>query len=291
MHTDLRLGAGLAIIGALAFACASALIKVAAADLPNVMVVFLRTLFGLLALLPWLTRQRHTVDLRTQYPVGHLLRAGFGLAAMYCFFYAISQMDLASAVLLNYSQPLFIPFIAWAWLSERPPTRIYPAIALGFVGVALILKPGLGWFGSVGFVGLMAGILSATAMSAIRSMAKTEPALRIVFYFCTLSVLITCIPALLFWQTPSPRNWLAMAGAGSFATLGQITMTRAYTLAPAAHIGSLVYTTVLFAALLGWLFWGETPDLLSAIGACLVVAAAVIVVFMRRPARKPGAAT
>src|SRR5699024_3298216 len=106
----LQRGALLAIIGALAFASASALIKVAAADLPNVMVVFLRTLFGLLALLPWLAGQRHNVDLRSRHPRGHLIRAGFGLAAMYCFFYAIAKMDLASAVLLNYSQPLFIPF-------------------------------------------------------------------------------------------------------------------------------------------------------------------------------------
>lgn len=288
MTTDLHRGAALAVIGALAFACASALIKVAADDLPNVMVVFLRTLFGLLALLPWLLRQHRGsgVELKTHRIGSHLLRVGFGLSAMYCFFYAISQMDLASAVLLNYSQPLFLPFIAWAWLSEKPPARIFPAVAMGFVGVALILKPGLGWFGSTGMIGLAAGVLAATAMTAIRSMADTEPPLRIVFYFCIFSVLFTLIPALLFWQTPSWQNGLAMAGAGAFATLGQLTLTRAYTLAPAAHIGSLVYTTVLFAALLGWIFWQEAPDLLSAAGVVMVVAAAVIVVFVRRPARK-----
>lgn len=291
MTTDLRRGAALAVIGALAFACASALIKVAADDLPNVMVVFLRTLFGLLSLLPWLIPQRHKVELATRRPGNHLLRAGVGLSAMYCFFYAISQLDLASAVLLNYSQPLFLPFIAWAWLSERPPARIYPAVAIGFAGVALILKPGLDWFGSAGFIGLVAGIMAATAMASIRRMADTEPTLRIVFYFCILGVLITFVPALLFWETPSPTNWLAMAGAGTFATLGQLTLTRAYSLAPAAHIGGLIYTTVLFAALIGWLFWGETPDLLSAVGALLVIAAAVIVVFMRSSKNKRKAAT
>src|SRR5699024_12196891 len=139
----------------------------------------------------------------------------------------------------NYSHPLFRPFLAWMWLSERPPARIFPAVAIGFVGVALILKPGLGWFGSAGLIGLAAGVLAATAMTAIRSMADTEPALRIVFYFCSLSVLITLGPAIVFWQTPTATTWLAMAGAGSFATLGQLTMTRAYTLAPAAHTGSM----------------------------------------------------
>src|SRR5699024_736912 len=200
MTSDLHRGAAYALVGAFAFACASALIKVAANDLPNVMVVFLRTLFGLLALLPWLLRRQygHGISLKTQHIGGHLLRVGTGLSAMYCFFYAISQLDLASAVLLNYSQPLFLPFIAWLWLSEVPPTRIYPAVIIGFIGVALILKPGPGWFGSAGFIGLAAGVLAACAMTAIRSMAATEPALRIVFYFCTFSVMLTCIPAFLF---------------------------------------------------------------------------------------------
>src|SRR5699024_6337743 len=80
---NLQRGALLAVFGALAFASASALIKVAAADLPIGMVVFLRTLFGLLALLPWLAGQRHNVDLRSRHPRGHLIRAGFGLAAIY----------------------------------------------------------------------------------------------------------------------------------------------------------------------------------------------------------------
>src|SRR5699024_6659808 len=188
MQTDLRRGAMLAVAGALAFACSSALIKVAASDLPNVMVVFLRTLFGLLALLPWLARRHRHISLRTRRIGSHLLRIGAGLSAMYCFFYAIAQLDLASAVLLNYSQPLFIPFIAWAWLDERPAARIFPAVAVGFVGVALILRPGLDWFESAGFIGLAAGLLAATAMTSIRRMADTEPALRIVFHFCVFEI-------------------------------------------------------------------------------------------------------
>ncbi len=283
MPTDLSRGAALAVAGALAFAITSALIKVAADDLPNAMVVFLRNLFGLMALLPWLLRHSRRVSMKTQRLGAHIRRAAVGLSAMYCFFYAISEMNLASAVLLNYSQPLFLPLIARMWLAERPPMRIFPAVALGFAGVALILKPGLGSFGAVGFIGLAAGILAATAMASIRRMADTEPSLRIVFYFCVFTVALSLAPALWFWQTPSPLNLAVMIAAGVFATAGQLLLTRAYTLAPAAHIGSLIYATVLFAAILGWLFWGETWDVYSAIGAAAVIVAAVIVVFVRRP--------
>ena len=264
----------------------SALVKTVGADLPNSVVVFFRNSFALLVLLPWiaLTPGRRA-SFTTRRPAMHLLRASTGLAAMYCFFYALSQMQLASAVLLNYSQPLFLPFIAWLWLGERPAARIFPAVIIGFIGVLLILKPGLGWqdqAGWAGLAGLAAGILAATSMAAIRRMSDTEPTVRIVMYFSVLGTLVSAFPAIAVWQTPTPAQWWALFGAGSIATAGQLLLTRAYSLAPAAHIGALIYTTVLFAALIGWIVWQETPDLLSAIGAAAVICAALIVVVTRR---------
>ncbi|ROO29016.1 hypothetical protein SAOR_04395 [Salinisphaera orenii MK-B5] len=290
MRQELGRGAAFAIGGAAAFACMSALIKLAGSDLPNPVIVFFRNLFALVALLPWLAATgRSRPSMRTARPGMHLLRTATGLGAMYCFFYAISQMPLASAVLLNYSQPLFLPFIAWAWVGERPPTRIYPAVLVGFVGVILILKPGLDWAGPAGLAGLGAGILAATSMASIRRMSTTEPTLRIVLYFSVLATLFSALPAAAFWQTPDTTAWLALAAAGVVATAGQLLLTQAYTLAPAAHIGALIYTTVLFAALIGWLVWHETPDALSLAGGAAVILAAVIVVFARRAS--PGRAT
>ncbi|MES1926816.1 DMT family transporter [Salinisphaera sp. T31B1] len=289
MKDELRRGAAFAMAGAASFAVMSALIKQVGPELPNPVIVFFRNLFALLALLPWLgmlTRSRPS--LTTRRPGMHLLRAATGLGAMYCFFYALSDLPLASAVLLNYSQPLFLPFIAWAWIGERPPTRIYPAVLIGFLGVILILKPGLGWAGPAGLAGLAAGVLAATSMAAIRRMADTEPTVRIVLYFSVLGTVLSLLPALAVWQTPTRDQWVTLLGAGSVGTAGQLLLTQAYSLAPAAHIGSLIYTTVLFAALIGWALWNETPDLLSLLGGLAVIAAALIVVVTRR-SRRPDA--
>lgn len=282
MSQSLRRGAAFAVAGAAAFAIMSACIKSVGTDLPNPVIVFFRNMFALAVLLPWiLVNARGGVYLRTHRVSMHLLRAATGLGAMYCFFYALGELDLASAVLLNYSQPLFLPVIAWLWIGEKPPARVLAAVAIGFLGVALILKPGLGWSGPAGFAGLAAGILAATSMVAIRRMSATEPTLRIVFYFSVLGTLISAAPALAFWQTPNPHEWLALIGAGTIATAGQLLLTRAYGLAPAAHIGALVYTTVLFAGLIGWLVWNERPDVLSLVGGVGVIAAALIVVVLR----------
>lgn len=284
MSTNLTRGAILALAAAAAYAGAGALIKLASADLPNAVVVFLRNGFGLLMLLPWL-RGPGLHGLATARPLAHLLRVVLGLSAMYCYFYAIAHMHLANAVLLNYSQPLFIPFIAWLWLNERPPSRIWPAVAIGFVGVALILKPDTGLISPIGLIGLCSGLLAATAMVAIRRMADTEPTTRIVFYFTTLATLISAGPAVFAWQPPGTEAWLYMLGAGGLATLGQLTLTRAYTLAPAAHVGSLIYAVVIFAGLLGWITWGETPDLYGLFGTALIIAAGILVVFARMPGK------
>lgn len=280
MTNDLTRGAAFAVAAAAAFATMGALIKLAATELPNPVVVFLRNGFGLLILAPWLLRPG-LHGLATHRPLGHLIRVVVGLSAMYCYFYAIPRMHLANAVLLNYSQPLFIPFIAWLWLNERPPARIWPAVAIGFVGVSLILKPDAGLIAPIGLVGLGSGLLAATAMVAIRRMADTEPTTRIVFYFTTFATLISAGPAAATWQTPSPAGWLLMLAAGGIATLGQLMLTRAYTLAPAAHVGSLIYAAVVFAGVYGWVLWGEAPDALGLLGTVLVVLAGVLVVFAR----------
>lgn len=284
MKHELRRGAAFALAGAACFAVMSALVKGLAPELPTPVIVFFRNLFALAALLPWIALTPGArVPMRSRRPAMHLLRALTGLGAMYCFFYALSQMPLASAVLLNYSQPLFLPFIAWAWIGERPPARIYPAVLIGFVGVILILKPGLGWVGPAGFAGLAAGLLAATSMAAIRRMSDTEASIRIVLWFSVLATLISAVPAVIAWQTPHAGQWLILVALGVVGTAGQLLLTHAYTLAPAAHIGALIYSIVVFAALIGWVVWQETPDLISIAGGLAVIVAALIVVITRAP--------
>jgi drug/metabolite transporter (DMT)-like permease len=282
---DLRAAAVNAVIAAAAFAGVGACIKAASASMPNEVVVFFRNAVALLLLLPWILRVR-LAGLRTRHMSGHLLRAGFGLSAMYCFFYALHHLHLAEAVLLNYSAPLFIPLIAWLWIRETPPLIIIPVTLLGLTGIALIVKPGtaglLAWPAAIG---ILSGVLAAAAMVSIRRISKTESTPRIVFYFSLFSTLISAVPLLWTWTTPDMPTMSIMIAAGMLALLGQLCLTRAYSLAPAARVGAMTYTSVIFAAGLGWLFWSEAPDGFSIVGAAVVVAACVLATWQQ--ARKP----
>jgi len=281
MQDNLRRGARHAIQAAAAFAVTGACIKAAAPSTPNEVVVFIRCLVSLLALLPWLLRLG-VGSLRTQRIGGHLWRSAFGVLAMYAFFYAIGRLPLAEAMLLTYSTPLWIPFIAWLWIGERPPLVALPATLLGLAGIALIVKPGhaeLDWV--AGLIGVASGVLAACAMVSIRRISDTEPALRIVFYFALMATAITAIPLLWAWQTPSLEALMLLIGAGLFATVGQLNLTQAYSYAPAARVGPFTYTAVLFSAGLAWLIWDEALDRWSALGAVLVIATCVMVSWRR----------
>jgi drug/metabolite transporter (DMT)-like permease len=282
MQDDLRRGATYAISAAAAFAITGVCIKAAAEHTPNAVVVFVRCAVSLLTLMPWALRHGFSA-LRSKRVGGHLWRASFGVCAMYSFFYAIGHLPLAEAMLLTYSTPLWVPFIAWAWIAERPPLVVLPAAALGLAGIALIVKPGAtalpGW---PGVVGIASGMFAACAMVSIRRISDTEPAPRIVFYFAALATVISALPLPWAWETPSLRDFLLLVGAGVTATIGQLNLTRAYACAPAARVGPFTYTAVVFSAILAWAIWGENLDRWSVLGSLLVIGTCVMVSW-RRP--------
>jgi drug/metabolite transporter (DMT)-like permease len=270
-------GAYCALGASLMMALMGTAVRMASTEIPNEMVVFLRNAFGLLALWPWIRRVGLSGLATDQWP-GHLLRSLTGLSAMYCFFYAIARLDLAQAVLLNFSAPLYIAPIAWLWLGEAITGRLMLSAVIGFAGVVLILKPATAPFSTDAAIGAFSGLLAAIAMVSLRSMAPSEPPVRAVVYFSAIGTLVSAVPLVWAWETPAPFTLLIMGAAGIFATLGQILLTTGYLLAPAARVAPYTYSTVLFAALIGWIFWHEVPGLLSTAGALLVCVAGILAV-------------
>lgn len=280
-ETHLARGALHAVAAAAAFSITGVCIKAVSAGVGNEMIVFVRSLISFLVLAPWMLRNG-AAGVRTRHLTGHLWRASFGVCAMYCFFYAIAKLPLAVAMLLTYSTPLYVPFIAWIWIAERPPLIVFPAALVGLAGIGFIVKPGATFDLSAGLIGMLSGVLAACAMVSIRRISGTEPAARIVFYFAGLATAITAIPMLWAWRTPDGAQAALLIATGLFATLGQLCLTRAYSLAPAARIGPFTYTCVIFSALLAWAIWGERLDRWSALGIALVVATCAMVGWTRR---------
>ncbi|MGC4089830.1 MAG: DMT family transporter [Polyangiaceae bacterium] len=280
---DLGRGAASMVAAALLFATMSACVKLTSRELPNAMVVFLRNAAGFVWLLPWLVGP-HGPGLRTARLGEHVLRAVAGLASMYCFFFAISRLGLAEALLLNYSLPLYVPLVERVWFGEPTPPGIWRGLLLGLLGLCLILKPGASVFQPAALVGALSALLSAIAQVGVRGLTRSEPVRRIVFYFGTISTLIAAPPALIAWSTPRAGLWPLIAALGLSAVFGQLLMTRAYSLAPAVRVGPFMYSAVVFAAGFDWLVFDKAPDPLSWLGALCVFVACVLTLRLRAAA-------
>ncbi len=273
------------IMASLAFAAMGVCVQIAARSLPNAEVVWARNFIGLLFMLPWIATRGFAAALHTKKPIDHLVRIAAGLGGMYCFFFAVSHMRLADAVLLNYTVPLFIPIIEALWLREPMPGRLWPPLALGFVGVALVLRPGSDFFSALSLLGLASGPLSAVAQTGVRRLTRTEPPERIIFYFALVSSLVSAGPAAASWIMPPAHLLGLLVLLGLCATIGQLCMTRAYARAPASQVGGFMYSAVLFAALFDWARTREPPTFGFAVGAALICGAGALM--LRLAARTP----
>lgn len=278
--------AALLTASGLLFAAMGVLIRTASAEVNNETIVFLRNLTGFLLFLPLLL-WRGVRPFTTRRPGLHLFRALVGLAAMYCFFFAIAHIPLAEAMLFTYAAPVFVPLVSRLWLGEPLHARTLLAVGIGLVGVLLVLKPGADLFRPLSLVGLAACVLAAIAFVSVRHLTETEPAVRVVFWFATISTLVSAVPMAWAWEGLSGYNLGLLIGVGLLATASQLVMSEGYRLAPAGKASPFGYSAIVFSALFAWLLWDERIDALAATGAGLVFAATLVALRgARREARR-----
>jgi drug/metabolite transporter (DMT)-like permease len=228
--SDILKAIGFLIISAFLFSIMGVCIRYASHTVDNATIVFFRNFIGLFIFIPMLL-QKGPQFFKTEKLWMHLWRSIVGLSAMYGFFYAIAHLKLSNAMVFTYSSPIFIPLIAWLFLKERITKPMLVAALIGLTGVLCVAKPDSGMFNSISLIGLIASFLAAMAFVTVRALTNTEPAERIVFYFCAFGSLVSAIP--MFWLI-RPYHWHELAfliSAGLLANISQIFMSKAYSLA------------------------------------------------------------
>ena len=268
-------GALLLVLGEGLLAVMAAMIKHLADTLPVEMIVFGRNLIGLAVLLPVLVASGGIRDLRTSHLRLHFIRGFTGVTAMFCFFFTIAHIPLAEAVLVKMTVPFFLPLVAWLWLNDRISGHTWAAIVLGFVGVGVILRADEGVVDPVMLVALAGAAIMSVAKVSIRRMAASEPPHRVVFYFSLFATLLSALLLLRVQQMPTGTEMLWLLAIGSVAIAGQFAMTTAYQLARPGQVGVYNYSAVVWAAFLGWLFWGETLVLSTVLDTLLIIGAGI----------------
>lgn len=272
-----KLGSLWMLVAAFFFAIMSVLVKTGAQNFTTPELVFYRSFFGLIFIFA-LTRIRY-LPLATPLLGKQISRAVIGFISLLLFFYAISELPLATAVTLNYTSPLFLAMFTPFLLHERPRKLLIAAIILGFIGVALLLKPSLHAGELIaGGLGLLSGILAGVVYINVTQLARAgEPDWRTVFYFTLVSTIGGSLWMLLHHFSPLAWQDLPLLlGIGVSSTIAQLAMTRAYRTGNPMVVGSLAYTTVVLASLFGIVLWGESlsPDRWLAVG--LIILSGII---------------
>jgi drug/metabolite transporter (DMT)-like permease len=271
------------IVASFCFACMGVCVKLAAESFSAAEIVFYRSAISLLLMFA-LVRLRG-ISIATPHWRFQLLRAASGFSALLLFFYAIAMLPLATAVTLSYTSPLFLT-IYLAWFGKmRLRASMLGALALGFVGVVLLLRPTLHaeqMFG--GLIGLGAGVMAGLAYYNVRELgARGEAEERTVFYFSLLSTLGSALWMVLFeFHSVGLRDALLLFGVAAFATLAQLAMTRAYKRGKTFVSASLAYTTVIFASLFGMMIWQEALPVSAWMAIALIVASGIVATWFSR---------
>jgi drug/metabolite transporter (DMT)-like permease len=213
----------------------------------------------------------------------------FHLMAMLSFFYGMAMMPLAESAALTFTAPLFGTLAAALFLGERVHARRWIAILVGFLGVLVVLRPGMVPVGIGPALVLFSTVAFAGVTVLVKRMTATEATTSVVFYQSLFVSVLTLPAALPVWTTPDPTMlaWLALIGA--LSTAGWLCFTRAFALADASALLPLEFTRLPFVALLGYLAFGEVPDVWVWLGAAVIFASGLAIAHRENAAaRVPG---
>lgn len=263
----------MAVLAAMVKACAER-------GVPVLEIIFFRNAFAFIPVLLYVWRTSGFGVLKTRRPGAHLTRSAVGLTGMICGFTAVSLLPLTQSTAISFSAPLFMTALSALVLKEPVGPHRWAAVAVGFVGVLIMVHPDPRQFAGVGVLfAIAAAVGSAGAMIAIREISRTEPGPTIVFYF-TLAGAVVGLASLPFgWVMPGPGVLALLVAAGLVGGTGQLLLTEAIRRAPVAVVAPFDYTQLVWAGLIGFFVWSETPALLTLVGAMVVAASSTYILW------------
>ncbi len=275
----------------------SAFVKAASESLPTGQVVFFRAFLSLPIIALWLW-SRGDLDrgLEVENWRSHALRGLVGTAGMGLGFASISLLPLAEVQAIRFATPMFLVVFAALFLGERFRLVRLGAVAIGLAGVVVIVSPRLGGaeYGGPALIGagmaLTSAALAALAQTLIKAMSGTERSEAIAFYFLATASAVSLVTLPFGWVWPSPEEALLLALCGVCGAVGQVLLTASYKYADASALAPFSYVSMLWATLIGFVWFDEVPTWATLAGAALIIFSGVMIVIRERQIARGGTA-
>lgn len=271
---DRNKGILLMILASFCFALMASAVKYTG-DLPTMQKVFFRNLIGMI--ISGYIIYKNGGNFKGHNRGGLIFRSLFGLTGVFLYFYALGEIPLSDAVVLNQMSPFFVVILS-AWFLKEPIKKLQiPAVFLAMTGVIFIIRPEFDATIVPALIALMSALFAAAAYTTIRHLRLTDKPQIIIFYFTSFSVIVA-IPFMVFgqFQWPTALQFFSLVGVGVFATGAQFLMTYAYRYAQAGDLSIYSYGKTVFSTLIGAIIWLEIPDQYSIIGIFLILTGAYV---------------
>ena len=283
---SLFLGALLLTLGFLANTVQGALGKVAQSAIAPGQFLWLLILLALLVVLPveiWRRGEDLSAGFNRKVLSFYLLRAAFGLCGFYLFIWAAGLGSLVSANVLLNTTPVFIPVIGALFLGKAVSAKLWGAIAIGFVGLLLVVQPSAELLSNpANLLGLGAGLSAAVEFLTVRSLNKTQSSLSQVLYYLLIGAVLMAPIALWQWQPIDMQTAGYVVGAAIAFLSFQILLVQAYRYAEPHQIGMFQYSSVIFSAAIGWWFFDEIPNGIAVSGMLLIMVGGAIALYLEQ---------
>ncbi|NKW91072.1 DMT family transporter [Rhodobacteraceae bacterium R_SAG9] len=274
------------------FSVMAALIKATADDVPAGEAVFFRSFFAMFVIFGWLIQRGEMPQgLRVKNGMGHVWRGVIGTTAMAMNFAALGLLPLPEVTAIGFATPLMIVIFAAMFLGEEVRAFRLTAVGIGLIGVTVVLWPRLTIFdadqaSAMATVGVMlvlgSAVFAALAQIHIRRLVQTDQTSAIVFYFSLTASCLSLLTIPFGWVVPTWEQAAMLIGAGLIGGVAQIMLTSSYRFAPASVVAPFDYVAILFAILIGYVWFSEVPTAQMLIGASIVIAAGILIIWRER---------
>ncbi|MBN8630285.1 MAG: DMT family transporter [Rhodobacterales bacterium] len=262
--------------------------KLGQAGMPILIVVWARALFGGLMTLPFALKAEGWQAFRPQRPLHHLARAVLLFAATFLFFNALKYLPIADAMAIFFVNPLVVVILSALVLREHVGPRRWAAVAVGFVGTLIIIRPGMVEMNPGTLYALGAGVSLGSYFVMTRHIAGAADAMVLTFQTSAIGAVLMTLALPFVWQGPDPEQWAMLAGLGIIATLGHVLITKAYEHGEASLLAPLAFTEIIMATVFGWWFFGDLPDRWTVLGVAILIASAIYISVRERRAQGQG---
>ncbi len=285
VHTAAAKGILLMCVGVASLSISDAIGKTLTEGYAPAQILFVRNIIALpfaLAIAFWLGG---APALRSRRPAAHLLRGFFWICAAMLFFTGLSRLGLAEATALVFAAPVFITALSALLLGETVGWRRWAAVTIGLLGVLVIVRPGSQAFQPASLYPLATAMFYAGLMISARWVDPRESVWTMMLYLVGAGALFSGFASLFFWTEVQAGDVWLFLGIALFGTVGVTLITQAFRMSPASVLAPFDYTALIWASILGYLLWNELPDLLTYVGAAIIAASGLYIIFRESRAK------